>query len=138
MSGAPPAIMAGLLVGMLGLWCPIPPDIMGLALGEPGIMHGLSIPGVFKGPVPAVMVLETGQPLRPLLGHDCIMELAALPTAFMLFITLLFCNTEHKNGSSKMNINTGYIMLNVLVLYYSDDVSSFSVVKCQCIFNLSC
>jgi hypothetical protein len=29
-------------------------------------------------------------------------------------------------------------MLNVLVLYYSDDVSSFSVVKCQCIFNLSC
>jgi hypothetical protein len=91
--------MAGLLVGMLGLWCPIPLDIMALALGEPGIMHGLSIPGVFRGPVPGVIELETGQLLRTLLEHDCIMELAALPTAFMLFIILLFFNMKHTKRS---------------------------------------
>jgi hypothetical protein len=69
---------------------------MGLALGEPGIMHGLSIAGVFIGTLPGVIELETGQLLRTLLAHDCIMELVALPTAFMLFIILLFFNMEHK------------------------------------------
>jgi hypothetical protein len=67
---------------------------MGFAFGEPGIMHGLSIPGAFIGPLPGVIELETGQPLRTLLAHDCIM--AALPTVFMLFIILLFFNMEHK------------------------------------------
>jgi hypothetical protein len=69
---------------------------MGLAVGEPGIMHGLSIPGAFIEPLPGVIELETGQPLSTLLAHDCIMGLAALPTVFMLFIILLFFNMEHK------------------------------------------
>jgi hypothetical protein len=69
---------------------------MGLAFGEPGIMHGLSIPGAFIGPLPEVIELETGQLLRTLLAHDCIMVLAALPTVFMLFIILLFFIMEHK------------------------------------------
>jgi hypothetical protein len=84
-SCAPPGIKAGLP----GLWCPI----MGLELGEPGIMQGLSIPGVLTEPLPAVIELETGQLLSTLLAHDCIME---PPTALMLFIILLFFNMKHK------------------------------------------
>jgi hypothetical protein len=66
---------------------------MGFVLGEPGIMQGLSIPGVLTEPLPGVIELETGQLLRTLLAHDCIME---LPTKFMLFIILLFFNMKHK------------------------------------------
>jgi hypothetical protein len=72
---------------------------MGLAFGEPGIIHGLSILGVFIEPLPEVIELETGQLLRTLLEHDCIMELAALPTVFILFIILLFFNMKHKKKS---------------------------------------
>jgi len=84
-SCAPPGIMAGLP----GLWCPI----MGLVVGEPGIMQGLSIPGVLTGPLPGAIELATGQLLRTLLAHDCIIE---PPTAFMLLNMLLFFTMEHK------------------------------------------
>jgi hypothetical protein len=66
---------------------------MGLVVGEPGIMQGLSIPGVLTGPLPGAMELATGQLLRTLLAHDCMIE---PPTAFMLFIILLFLTMKHK------------------------------------------
>ena len=96
-SCAPPGIMAGLP----GLWCPI----MGLVVGEPGIMHGLSIPGVLTGPLPGAIELATGQLLRTLLAHDCIIE---PPTAFMLFIILLFFTMKHKKTNYNTNTNSDY------------------------------
>jgi hypothetical protein len=67
---------------------------MGLADGDPGIMQGLSIPGVLTGPLPGAIELATGQLLRTLLAHDCIIELA---TALMLFIMPLFCTMKQHN-----------------------------------------
>ena len=89
-SCVPPGIMAGLP----GLWCPI----MGLVVGEPGIMQGLSIPGVLTGPLPGAMELATGQLLRTLLAHDCII---GPPTAFMLFMILLFFTMKNKHKNTK-------------------------------------
>ena len=84
------------MAGLPGLWCPI----MGLVVGEPGIMQGLSIPGVLTEPLPGAIELATGQPLRTLLAHDCIIE---PPTAFMLFIILLFFTMKHKETNYNTN-----------------------------------